>query len=83
MGRVYDRRAWHRVRRLVLVRDGYRCRVGGPGCTGRGELVDHIVPVKMGGSWFDPANLRAACRSCNTSRAYAGFRARPNTSREW
>ena len=33
-------------------------------------MVDHVVPVAAGGSWFDPANLQGCCRSCNTWKAY-------------
>jgi 5-methylcytosine-specific restriction endonuclease McrA len=80
---VYNTLVWRRVRLEVLNRDGWRCRVGGPRCTGSASLVDHIVPWRQGGSWYDKQNLRASCRSCNTSRAYAGFETRRNPSREW
>ena len=30
--------------------------------------LDHIVPPEEGGAWFDPLNLRAACRGCNSKR---------------
>ena len=64
--RGYDA-AWERVRLIVLRRDRYRCRIGGPGCTGRATSVDHIVPLALGGARLDPANLRAACGHCNSS----------------
>jgi hypothetical protein len=60
---------WTRVRREILERDEYRCRVHGPHCKGRATEVDHIIPWRDGGAWFDPANLRAACDWCNTWRA--------------
>lgn len=53
----------------VLERDGYQCRIKGPKCRGAAAEVDHIVPWRDGGAWFDPANLRAACSWCNTWRA--------------
>jgi 5-methylcytosine-specific restriction endonuclease McrA len=55
------------VRARVLFRDGYACQLGYPGCTGRAEHVDHIVPVIRGGS-DDPENLRASCAACNLAR---------------
>ena len=89
-GRPYDLRAWKRVRLLVLRRDDGRCQIRGPACSGAASVIDHIVPLKLGGAWLDPANLRAACRSCNTWRAYrsgdaaAGVPLGPaNPSREW
>jgi 5-methylcytosine-specific restriction endonuclease McrA len=71
------------LRLEVLSRDGWRCQVRGERCQGMASVVDHIIPVRAGGPWWDMGNLRAACRSCNTARAYEGFRARPNPSREW
>jgi 5-methylcytosine-specific restriction endonuclease McrA len=62
--RVYGR-AFQRAAKEVLARAGYRCQIGGPTCSGRATLADHIVPWQEGGAWTDPANLRAACRSCN------------------
>lgn len=63
---------WRRFRRWVLERDGYRCRVGLPGCTGqaplRGGHVDHIIPLTQGGAKYDPENVRASCASCNLKR---------------
>jgi 5-methylcytosine-specific restriction enzyme A len=74
---------WKRVRLEVLARDHYECQIRGPRCQGRATLVDHIIPVARGGAWYDQANLRASCRSCNTARAYAGFVSRSRPSREW
>ena len=68
MGRTYDHQ-WRRVRLVVLERDGWRCRIRGPKCTGDADEVDHIVPVEAGGSRLDMANLRAACGTCNRGRA--------------
>ena len=57
-----DRKAWRRVRRDVLERDGYRCRDCGR--AGRFE-VDHVKPLHHGGAPLDPDNLQALCRSCH------------------
>ena len=52
-------------RRAVLERDGYQCQIKAPGCHGLAVTADHIQPLALGGS-HDLANLRAACRSCNS-----------------
>src|SRR5688572_8571010 len=57
---------WPRVRLEILHRDGWVCRVLGPTCKGHATTVDHIVPLSRGGARLDPANLRAACASCQT-----------------
>lgn len=56
---------WRKVRRLVLDRDRHLCQIKRSKCTTKATEVDHIVAVADGGAQFDPANLRAACKSCN------------------
>lgn len=66
---------WRTFRAAILRRDHYLCQIQGKGCTGTAPLqgghVDHIVPLHMGGQKYDPANARAACAHCNTSRRIA------------
>lgn len=60
---------WPQVRQAVLEHDNHVCQVRSPSCTHRATTVDHIIPWREGGAAYDPANLRAACVPCNTSRA--------------
>lgn len=76
-------RAWRQVRRAVLFRDDFRCRIPGPDgrpCLAPANHVDHITPRSLGGALLDPANCRAACRSCNLRR---GAGARPKRAWSW
>jgi 5-methylcytosine-specific restriction endonuclease McrA len=57
-------------RQRILARDGYRCQLRLPGCTGRATHVDHIVPRGVGGT-DDDSNRRAACAACNLRRGGA------------
>lgn len=86
---IYRTSQWKRLRKLVLERDGYRCRIGLDGCTVRADTVDHVMPVSAGGAIFAEENTRAACKHCNSSRGN-GRRGRPSrparmlpSSREW
>lgn len=85
---------WHRwprgLREFIGERDGHRCRIQLPGCTGRFEHIDHIVPAAEGGAWFEPTNLRAACANCNLARSnpaskhrLAGAERHVGPSRAW
>jgi len=65
----YDSGPWRQVRQQILARDNHRCQIGGKGCTGRADTVDHIVELEKGGDRLDPHNLRAACRHCNSARS--------------
>jgi 5-methylcytosine-specific restriction endonuclease McrA len=62
---------WRTLRRVILERDRGVCQVRGPGCTTDATAVDHIVPACEGGDFYDPANLRASCRACNSARGAA------------
>ncbi len=60
---------WRRVRLQILERDGWLCQIRSKGCTTKATQVDHIVPWRLGGAWYDPSNLRGACANCNKARA--------------
>jgi FkbM family methyltransferase len=62
--RIFSTARWQRLRLQVLERDGYRChRCGGPATE-----VDHIRALVLGGQPYDPANLVASCKRCNSRR---------------
>jgi 5-methylcytosine-specific restriction endonuclease McrA len=84
-GRVYGSTRWQRLRKLVLERDGYQCRVQGPGCTGVANAVDHIVSLTDGGDPFSLMNLRASCTHCNSARVHVSKLGKVGVSpsREW
>jgi 5-methylcytosine-specific restriction endonuclease McrA len=65
-GAALSTHRWQRLRQAILERDGYRCQMAGPRCKGVATTADHIKPRSEGGAMWDPANLRAACRPCNS-----------------
>ena len=48
---------------------GWRCWL----CGGEADSVDHVIPVACGGSNW-PANLRPACRDCNSRKGAKSWR---------
>jgi 5-methylcytosine-specific restriction enzyme A len=64
----YNTPAWRHARAFVLARDRYLCQVRGPRCKGEATEADHVVAIADGGAMFDPRNLRAACKPCNSGR---------------
>jgi 5-methylcytosine-specific restriction protein A len=62
--RQYGTRAWRRVARAVVERDGGLCAL----CGRRGaDTADHIVERRHGGT-DRPSNLRAVHRGCHNRR---------------
>jgi 5-methylcytosine-specific restriction endonuclease McrA len=59
---AYDLRAYRRARTAMLAA-GLPCWY----CGRRADTVDHVQPVSRGGT-NAAANLRPACRSCNSRR---------------
>lgn len=57
---------WAPLRAQVFERDGLVCAYCG--CESGPHEIDHIVPVKRGGT-NDPDNLCVACRPCNISKS--------------
>ena len=68
---VYNCARWQRLRRQILARDGWRCRLCGAtlraGTKARrgNAAVDHITSMSQGGDPWLPSNLRAICSTCN------------------
>jgi 5-methylcytosine-specific restriction endonuclease McrA len=54
---------WRVVRKAVLVRDHYLCRLRLAGCTHRAVQVHHVHGRSVTGD--DPLYLVASCRECN------------------
>lgn len=67
MKRTRSTTGWARLRKRVLARDGFRCRM----CGGVGRFeVDHIRPLHLGGGdGLD--NLQTLCRSCHFKKTAA------------
>ncbi len=82
--RIYNQKAWADVRAVVLARDGGMCTIRG--CGRLADAVDHIVPWRDGGAWYDLENLRAICTPCNSARVRRPNRvgsSKRRPSRDW
>lgn len=56
------------LRALVMERDDFRCRRCGAGPADDRLVIDHIVPITMGGT-NDFGNLQTLCNTCNSGKA--------------
>ena len=64
---------WRRLRRKILVRDGWECQACGK-LLGLAQ-VDHIKPVFKGGKPFEEANCQVLCVSCHVAKTRKSTRA--------
>ena len=82
--KFYHTSQWRRLRASVLAATPL-CRA----CESSGRivaavLVDHIVPVKVGGSIWDAANLQPLCNACHEAKSVAeGSRFLHRGPRSW
>ena len=75
MSRLYDKKAYRDARTRLR---GLPCHW----CGQPSDTVDHLKPVRMGGT-NERANMVAACTSCNSKRgAHLGAAIRRATRRE-
>lgn len=56
------------VQAKVVETYGNQCWLKFPGCTGKADTLDHLMPYSKGGT-DSVNNLRPACRHCNSLRA--------------
>lgn len=56
---------WRRIRKSVLLQEGYHCRLCGRPAT----EVDHRVELADGGAPFDLENLQALCPECHDAKS--------------
>ena len=72
-GRLYDRAAWKRLRALKL-RDAPLCEdCRKAGRYERARVVDHVVPVRLGGDALPAlSGLRALCKRCHDQKTARG-----------
>lgn len=57
---------WDKIRRTILRRDRYKCRMCGEGAA----IVDHHLPMAWGGN-EDRGNLRTMCFRCHRAKTNA------------
>lgn len=60
--------SWYFVRKDILRRDRYSCRICKQRFRKKQLDVDHIIPVQMGGQLFDKNNLRTLCKECHKAK---------------
>lgn len=59
---------WRATRLAVLIRDEYTCQYCGKELHGDDATADHVIERQDGGAEYDLANLKAACRTCNSRK---------------
>lgn len=61
--------SWYWIRKDVLRRDRYTCRICKKRFRKKFLDVDHIIPVQMGGQLLDKTNLRTLCKECHKAKS--------------
>jgi len=72
----YQSHEWRTLAEQIRVRDSYACLM----CGASGKQVDHIIAVKDGGAFFDPANLRTLCNHHHARKTWTDRKARVHST---
>ena len=64
----YQSARWRNTREAVLRDNPLCCRCQAKGLLQPAKVVDHIVPVKLGGERFERANLQSLCVPCHNAK---------------
>ena len=60
--------SWFWIRKDVLRRDRWTCRICKTRLKKKFLDVDHIIPLQMGGQLLDKNNLRTLCKECHKAK---------------
>ena len=65
----YKSPTWKIVRKRHLEQQPFCVECLKKGKTNKAVIVDHIVPIKDGGSRYDESNLQSLCWSCHSRKS--------------
>ena len=65
----YNSKEWKRKRQDYLIEHPFCVECMKYGRLTKATLVDHIIPIRMGGERLDDSNLQALCWSCHSSKS--------------
>jgi len=63
----WARFTWDRLRELIWRRD-QNCCVCNIAVTCYEAEIDHIIPMGLGGEYWDPVNLQTLCHACHAKK---------------
>ena len=66
--RFYSSALWQKIRKRKKSTDPLCQDCLAVGTTKPADMVDHITPIKVGGSGVDPDNLKSLCWSCHAKK---------------
>ena len=65
----YHSQVWRRLRQNFLIEHPFCMECWKSGKLTEATVVDHIIPIKKGGSALDEGNLQSLCASCHGSKS--------------
>lgn len=65
----YHSSAWRKKRADYLIEHPFCVECNKRGRLTKAVVVDHIIPIRMGGELLEDSNLQALCPSCHTRKS--------------
>lgn len=65
----YHSTAWKKARKVKLANNPLCEKCASIGVGKKGTIVDHIIPIRLGGDTLALDNLQTLCHSCHNSKS--------------
>ena len=65
----YRSAEWRRLRSNYLIEHPFCEECHRQGRLTRATVVDHVIPIRMGGPTLDESNLQSLCSSCHSRKS--------------
>jgi len=65
----YHSSAWRKKRADYLIEHPFCVECNRSGRLTKATVVDHVIPIRMGGELLEDSNLQALCASCHTRKS--------------
>lgn len=65
----YHTKAWRQLRKVWITSNPLCAECLDKGITKAARIVDHVIPIRLGGERLSQSNLQSLCTSCHNSKS--------------
>lgn len=69
LSKLYHKTSWRKARAIHLVNQPFCVNCANNNIMRHAAVVDHIIPLRLGGELLDESNLQSLCHPCHNSKS--------------